>query len=357
VTETNTNLTDRMAQNITTRTARESADDEAIRKCWDELSISPLWESAAAHKPADAFDAPHLWRWDELRPQMERALRMASPAAVERRVLQLISPESRAAGHPATVKNLVAGLQGLRPGESARPHRHSLNALRFVLEGRGAVTIVDGKHCPMEMGDLVLTPGWCWHEHVHRGTEPAIWLDALDAPFHRYLGTARFEAGPVKNAPIVVPDSSFAVANIVPEIVAPLGNHSPVFRYPYTSALAALSAAPIARDGARRVRYVNPVTGGAVMTLLDSTLMQLDPNVLTGAVRSTSNAVVTVVEGHGESTIGSKTFAWSPRDIFTVPQGNWATHHSNKDGARLFVFSDRQIFARLGLLEEEYADG
>jgi gentisate 1,2-dioxygenase len=57
-----------------------------------------------------------------------------------------------------------------------------MNALRFVIEGKGASTIVDGKDCPMEEGDLVITPGWTWHEHVHRGDAPIIWLDALDAP-------------------------------------------------------------------------------------------------------------------------------------------------------------------------------
>jgi gentisate 1,2-dioxygenase len=154
----------------------------------------------------------------------------------------------------------------------------------------------------------------------------------------------------------VVPDSSFAVANIVPELAAPAGKHSPVFRYPYASAVAALSAAPVARDGARRVRYVNPITGGAAMTLLDSYLVQLDPDLPTRAMRSTSSSVITVVEGHGESKIGGMTLAWSPKDIFTVPHGNWVTHRGDKGSARLFVFSDREIFVKLGLLEEEYAD-
>ena len=96
--------------------------------------------------------------------------------------------------HEAT---LSAAIQILLPGESARPHRHSMNALRFVLEGRGGVTVVNGKECHMEFGDLILTPAWTWHEHIHRGNEPMIWLDALDVPLHLYLGTAEFQPGPV----------------------------------------------------------------------------------------------------------------------------------------------------------------
>ena len=93
-----------------------------------------------------------------------------------------------------------------------------MNALRFVIEGNGASTVVDGKDCPMEEGDLVITPGWTWHEHVHRGNAPIIWLDALDAPLHRYLGTDKFEPGPAHDMPNAPDDSAFAVPNIVPEL-------------------------------------------------------------------------------------------------------------------------------------------
>ena len=87
------------------------------------------------------------------------------------------------------------------PGESARPHRHTPNALRFVLEGDGGTTLVDGESCPMAEGDLIITPCMSWHEHVHKGTAPIVWFDALDVPLHQYLGTAVFEGGPVKDAP------------------------------------------------------------------------------------------------------------------------------------------------------------
>ena len=125
----------------------------------------------------------------------------SQPAAVERRVLSLVNPVAKSAEDESTTRNLAAAIQILLPGESARPHRHSMNALRFVLEGSGALTMVDGKACAMEFGDLILTPAWCWHEHVHGGVEPMIWLDALDVPFHLYLGTAKFQPGPVNTAP------------------------------------------------------------------------------------------------------------------------------------------------------------
>ncbi|HEY4773502.1 MAG TPA: cupin domain-containing protein [Xanthobacteraceae bacterium] len=328
---------------------------DQLRQAWQQAHLVPLWESPTAHKPPAPPDPAYLWAWERIRPLIGRAIEVADPAAVERRVLSLVNPRSRGPHDEATARTLAAAIQILLPGERARPHRHSMNAVRFVLEGSGAFTIVDGKSCPMEVGDLILTPAWCWHEHVHRGSAPIIWLDALDVPLHLYLGTAEFQSGPVTDLPETVPDSYFAVANVVPDIALPSPVHSPVFRYPYQSAAAALTAAPPARDGARRVRYVNPATGGAAMTILDMHLMQLDPGVTTRPLRTTSNAVVNVVEGSGESQVGGQTVRWQAKDIFTLPQGNRIVHRSN-DGARLFVVSDRDALARLGLLRDEYGN-
>ena len=170
-----------------------SYDD--IRKSWHAANLRPLWESMAAHRVREGGPAPTHWKWKQIRPLVDDAVKVASPAAIERRVLTFADPNADAETG-GTTTNLTTALQILLPGEKARPHRHTMNALRFVIEGSGASTIVDGKDCPMAEGDLVITPGWTWHEHVHRGSAPIIWLDALDAPLHRYLGTDAFEPGP-----------------------------------------------------------------------------------------------------------------------------------------------------------------
>jgi len=59
--------------------------------------------------------------------------------------------------------------------------------------------------------------GWTWHEHMHRGTRPIIWLDGLNSPLHRYLGTAAFEPGPAHEIPATIPDTAFVVPSILPE--------------------------------------------------------------------------------------------------------------------------------------------
>ena len=170
------------------------------------------------------------------------------------------------------------------------------------------------------------------------------------------MGTGAFQPGPVAEMPETVADAAFAVANVVPDTSYATRDYSPVFRYPYASTAAAVAAAPPARDGSRRVRYVNPLTGGTGMALMDCFLVQLDPGATTLPFRTTANSVCCVVEGSGESEVGNETIRWRKRDIFTLPQGNRIVHQSDGGTARLFQVSDRDMYARLGLLKEEYGN-
>jgi len=339
---------------MSTANAKMAEATATMRAAWRDANVRPLWENLLAHNAKKGAPPPHLWKWSVLGPLIADAMTITSMAAIERRVLTLIDPdaEGNAAG---TTTNLTAALQILMPGESARPHRHSMNALRFVIDGSGASTKVDGRDCPMQERDLVITPGWTWHEHVHKGNAPIVWLDALDAALHRHLGTDAFEPGPPHDVPDYAGDAAFAVPNMVPEFGNGVPAFSPVFRYPWAQAAEAVGAAPLWKDGTRRVRYANPQTGGPVMLLLDCYLVQVDAGAETIPFRTTSNAVCCVVEGSGTSRIGDHTLAWGPKDIFTMPHGNWITHRT--DGrARLFVVTDRDVLRRLDLLKEEHGN-
>ncbi|MGJ7918267.1 cupin domain-containing protein [Massilia sp. LXY-6] len=319
---------------------------------WEAAHLAPLWNSPNAHKPPPPPVAAHVWRWKETRALVELAFRETSPAAVQRRVLQMLSPHAASPADEYTCGSVLAALQCLLPGETARPHRHTMNALRFLLEGSGAVTLVDGKECPMEFGDLVLTPGMCWHEHRHDGKEPVVWLDVLDVPLHQHMGTVVFQPGPIVEPPVTMPDAAFASSGIVPVALDGRRDHSPVFRYPYADAVRALQHAPRSPDGARRVRYINPLNGQGAMALLDTSMLQLDAGVPTLPTRTNANLVCTVVEGHGETRVGDQLIAWGPRDTFTLPQHHWVSHRGEAE-ARLFIVSDADLLRRLGVLSEE----
>lgn len=326
--------------------------DEDVRRAWKSARLSPLWESPTAHKPPAPPDPALHWSWEAVRPLLEKTMAITSPELVERRVMTLVA-DPRYATDTATVRTLSAAFQMLLPGERARPHRHTMSALRFVLEGAGAATYVDGKPCPMAERDLILTPAWTWHEHVHEGDTAVIWLDVLDVPLHGWLGTAAFQPGPVNEAPRTLPDAAFQAANIVPIVDRYDRSHSPVFRYPYAAARTALEAAPVAADGSRRVRYANPLTGGAAMALMDVTLLQIEQRSTT-PLRTNANAVCCVVEGAGHSKVGDATVHWKRNDVFTLPQHNWVTHFAESAPARILITSDRDAMQRLGLLVEEF---
>jgi gentisate 1,2-dioxygenase len=151
-------------------------------------------------------------------------------------------------------------------------------------------------------------------------------------------------------------EAAFAMPSIVPELAEPPPAYSPVFRYPWGEAARAVAAAPRWKDGARRVRYVNPLTGGAVMPLLDCYLTQIDPGAETIPFRTSGNAVAAVVEGHGTSRIGEQTLRWGPKDVFSMPHANWIAHAAEGGPARLFVVSDRDVLRRLDLLKEEFGN-
>lgn len=325
----------------------------AVLEEWKRQHLEPLWLSPTAHRPPPGPLGAHHWEWSKTRPLLEHAFRETSPAVVERRVLQYITPHAQSELDEYTVGTLLCCVQCLLPGETARAHRHSMGAIRFVLEGRGAVTVVNGKACPMEYGDLVLTPAWCWHEHRHDGDEPVLWLDALDVPLHSYLGTVQFERPPIREMPATLPDAAFHSTSFLPEEVPAQLPHSPVFRYPYAEAIEALAAAPPAEDGSRTIRYVNPLSGGPAQPFMDCSLTEITKDRPTAARKSNANVACVVVAGEGSSEIGDKTIQWSKCDFFTIPAGNFASHIAKSDKARLFLLSDRDVLRRLGLLREE----
>ena len=329
--------------------------DQAVLDQWRAHNLAPLWLSPTAHKPPAPPQAAHLWEWAKTRPLLEHAFSATSPEVVERRVLQYITPQARGPEDEYTVGTMLACVQCLLPGETARPHRHSMGALRFVLEGSGATTFVNGKPCPMEYGDLILTPAWCWHEHRHDGDVPVLWLDALDVPLHGYLGTGKFQPPPVVDMPETLADAALSAVGFLPADTLPQASHSPVFRYPYVEARKALASTPPAEDGSRTIRYTNPVTGAQAQPLLDCTMMALEQGHETVRRRSNASTACVVVAGSGRSQIGDKVIEWNEKDFFTIPQGNFASHVATSSEAHLFMLSDRDVMRRLGILDEETA--
>ncbi len=314
----------------------------------------PLWDrfKTLLTREPQAYE-PMAWPWARMGPLVDRAAREVSMDDAERRVLLLTHP-----GFPGTIyttPSLSCGLQILEPGEAAHAHRHSVGAIRLVMMGQGAETITDGKVCPMEPGDLILTPAWTWHEHRHNGAERVVWFDGLDLPLARQLGTIFLEPGP---GPIAARglagsvDAALGEGGLLPQGDEAGRPYSPLFRYPWSRTRSVLDAMAPAADGSRRLRYVNPADGGPVMPTIDCFALGLEAASPTRRTRSTETAIVVVIEGEGESQIGEGRIGWKQHDVFTLPRWQW-TRHLAKGPATLFLMTDRAMIEGLGYLREE----
>lgn len=321
-----------------------------------DANIQPLWDRYDDLLPEErvAPDAPMVWHWSDLQPFIDRAARDVSMSDAERRVLMLINPAFD--GRPVTTTNLFAGMQILEPGEQARPHRHTPSAMRFIVDGSGGATIVNGQRCDMTPGDLILTPNWAWHEHINDSDSRIVWLDALDVPLAHSLGTVfsqRGKANAFDDNLSAFPDAAFDAAGLTPEVAAAPTPYSPMFRYPWERTAATLSATPPAADSSRRLRYTNPVDGTPAVPTLDCFAWKIEAGRPTTPTRSTSNAVFIAVDGEGTSRIGDHTIEWQAHDVFTVPHWNWVSHEASSDLAHLFCFTDREVMRRLNFLHDE----
>ena len=322
-------------------------------------ALTPLWDvlaSLVTKEPVSPVQA-HIWRYDDVRPHVMEAGDLITAEEAERRVLILENPGL--AGQSSITHSLYAGLQLILPGEIARSHRHTASALRFVIEGKGAYTAVDGERTLMSEGDFVITPPWTWHDHGNESDRPMVWMDGLDVPLVNQLDTSFAEDFPEKSQPVERPvGDSLARYG---EGVLPLGYDtssicSPVFNYPYERTRQSLETMRKNDEWdschGLKVQYVNPANGDYAMPTI-ATFMQLLPKGFkTTPYRSTDGTVYSPVEGSGRTVIGDQTFEWGPKDVFVVP--SWAPHHHEADDdAVLFSFSDRPVQRKLGLWREQ----
>jgi gentisate 1,2-dioxygenase len=337
------------------------------RQLYDDMSplnLTPLWEVLHAlvpPQPNTPCVAAH-WSYEQIKPFLKRSGEAITAEEAVRRVLILENPALR--GQSAITQSLYAGLQLILPGEVAPSHRHTQSALRFIVEGQGAYTAVDGERTTMHPGDFIITPSWTWHDHGNEVQEPVVWLDGLDIPMIRFFDAGFAENAPLKSQPVERTEgSSFAryghnMAPVRGDV--PFGMTSPIFSYPYTRSREALHAmersAPLDAYDGFKLRYINPATGGSPMPTL-ATFMQHLPAGFDGkAWRQTDGAVYSVVEGSGiayiDSPQGLVRFPFEARDHFVVP--SWQSLRlQSTSGCVLFSYSDRPVHQALGIHREE----
>ena len=325
----------------------------------DRENLTPLWESLAQLVPPQPTTpcVPALWRYETVRPHLMEAGRLISAQQAERRVLVMENPGLR--GASSITRTLYAGLQLILPGEVAPSHRHTQSALRFVVEGSGAYTAVNGERTLMTPGDFIITPSWTFHDHGNPADTPVVWLDGLDIPMVAFFDAGFAERYSEPSQPLTRPDGDALLRygqNMLPLEFASATATTPLFSYPYARSRNALeglrSQGPLHACHGIKLQYANPATGGYPMPTIAAYLQLLPGGFHGQGYRSTDGTVYCVVEGRGRSRVADRVFDWEPKDVFVVPSWCRVAHEATED-AVLFSFSDRPVQKALGLWREE----
>lgn len=248
---------------------------------------------------------PHLWRYADVKPILERAGTLVDHTMADRRNLTLTNPVE--GNLYSTVRTLVAAYQSILPGETADAHRHTPNALRIILDGHGSWTTVAGTRVEMRPGDVLLTPSWCWHSHENIGNEQCLWVDVLDVPLVHLLEPMFFERHPDK-----------LERNVVTVDACPLAHR-------WEDSQARLDAAPApAHGGAEREVEL----GAPALKTIAVHVQRLGAGFVSAPQRTTANAIFTVLEGDGVTEVGDRRLEWTRGDVFAIPAWQPYTHRA-----------------------------
>ncbi|MEN2433611.1 cupin domain-containing protein [Comamonas sp. F1-6] len=336
----------------------------AYYKALERFDAGALWTVANKIEPWEpkSVSVPMIWRYRDLREHVLQSVALVTPEKAGRRVIYLNNPGRQDVS--AAVGWLYSGLQVMHPGECASTHRHSASALRFIMEGSGAYTIVDGHKMSLGANDFVLTPNGTWHEHgVDESGSPCIWQDGLDIPFVNALEANFYEVHPDLHQQVAYPvddaTQTWGGTALLPHGQSWSKSYSPLFKYEWAPTYESLKRLAKVSKGSEfdgvLMHYINPVTGGSVMPTIGASMQLLRAGEHTNAHRHTGSYLYQVAKGEGYSVINGKRFDWRERDIFCVPSWAWHEHANTQasEDACLFCFSDLPVMKALGLYREE----
>ena len=326
--------------------------------------LNPLWTQTGNLMPMHPMPqaVPYVWKWSTLLPLAERAGDLVPVGrGGERRAIGLANPGL--GGKAYVSPTMWAAIQYLGPRENAPEHRHSQNAFRFVVEGEGVWTVVNGDPVRMSRGDLLLTPGWCFHGHHNISDKPMAWIDGLDIPFSFQNDVGFFEFGADKVSGNSTPDFSrserlWCHPGIRPASAAENTAASPIGAYRWEHTDRALSEQLALEDegypgtlepGNAAIRFTNPTTGGDVMPTFRCEFHRLRPGTETAERREVGSSVFQVFDGTGAVVLDGTTHKLEKGDMFVVP--SWISWKLQAEGDfDLFRFADTPIMERLNFM-------
>jgi gentisate 1,2-dioxygenase len=336
---------------------------ERLYRGFEKEMLVPLWTEIGSLMPVhpNSKASPHLWRWDNLVELADRAGHIVPIGrGGERRAIALANPSL--GGRPFATPTLWAAIQYLMPGEDAPEHRHTQHAFRFVVEGEGVWTVVNGDPVRMSRGDFLPQGGWNWHAHHNAADRPMAWIDGLDIPFSYYSESQFFEYGrdSLSRAERTAPDYSRAERLWAHPGLRPLSESAdqvttPLLAYRWQDtdralreqlALEAEGYEATIGPGHAAVRYTNPANGRDVLSTIRVEMHRLKESAATRARREVGSSVFQVFEGGGVIRVGEHEWRVRRGDMFVVP--SWQPFTAQSDAGQasldLFRFCDAPVY-------------
>ncbi|MDL2410526.1 cupin domain-containing protein [Rhizobium calliandrae] len=354
--------------------AKSSEDTPELQQLYagfERERIMPLWTQLGDLMPLHPRPqaVPHVWKWATLFPLAQRAGDLVPVGrGGERRALGLANPGM--GGRPYISPTLWAAIQYLGPKETAPEHRHAQNAFRFVVEGEGVWTVVNGDPVRMSRGDFLLTPGWHFHGHHNQSDKPMAWIDGLDIPFSFQNDVGFFEFGSERVTDYATPRFSRSERLWCHPGLRPLSGlqntvSSPIGAYRWEHTDRALTEQLLLEDegqpatveqGHAAVRYINPTTGGDVMPTIRAEFHRLRAGTATPPRREVGSSVFQVFNGGGSVVLAGTEHKLDIGDLFVVP--SWVAWSLQAETSfDLFRFSDAPIMERLGFARTQLEAG
>ena len=328
---------------------------ESLNEWLGEQELRGLWQGKASlYREPDPFGPARLWKWDTLRAGLEAATELVPTDYRDTRRAIHLSHPSLSGGATNT---LAMAVQLVKAGESVFAHRHTLAAMRFVIQGSPDVcTITDGEKCVMERGDLLVQRNWGWHNHINDSSEHAIWIDCLDTGLMSMLRTEFFESHSEEK--FQMQHSQVDSAIRTPGALSPPGQAPQKLSYKWSETLPALlDMLPEHKSpfDARVLEYRDPATGGSTFPTFSCWIQMLEPGEETAAHRHTANHVCYAFEGSGTSEVEGEEMVWEEGDFFVVPNWSWHRHRnsSNKERSIIFSCTDRPLMEAVGVYREQ----
>jgi len=338
---------------------------EQLYRGFEQELLVPLWTEIGDLMPRHPKSkaVPHLWRWERLKALAAQAGEIVPVGrGGERRAIALANPAL--GGRPFATPTLWAAIQYLMPGEDAPEHRHTQHAFRFVVEGEGVWTVVNGDAVRMSRGDFLPQAGWNWHAHHNAATAPMAWIDGLDIPFSYYTESQFFEVGREKISPAERSTAERSYSErlwghpgLRPVSATVAQPATPLLAYRWVDTDRALTdqlalevegQAGTLSPGHAAVRFTNPTTGGDVLPTMRTEMHRVRAGAATLVQREVGSSVFQVFDGSGTVTVGERTWQVARGDLFVVPSWLPFSAQASAAGALdLFRFGDAPIFEAL----------